>query len=554
MSATYDDLVAAYDRYLSLNTEIEVLEGDGICDPWLEALTAERQTVWNYYVDNGGWEPMLHDGERPTDPGRTSSGRPVLRRGSRGDAVREVQTLLSIDDDGKFGPQTDGAVRNFQEDIELKVDGIVGPNTWRALLHPYTPAGSHPDGPPSDPGSDFDVNPDVDNVLTLPSAALHWREREAWCGDTVHVEGESPDSPEGETLQIEVLDVRRGSPIDGVEGIVTGGRFSTTWMVHDAIPQDDSSPVRTRVRCGLTMQGAEADAVLSVQLIVNLSAEAYHRNRHHFTLSANDRVLTISSDIEFVPGWAASVVKLGASAPAGTGGLLDGQLTWAGYRWMRQRVTGHQYWNGSAWTSLPVGFRLIDANNFCVGFYRDGGNYRCQYGGTWPTPGDFVAWDPAAPTKRAKIDAWERNIRDTWTGKFDLRRVGCPSSDTSCCRLDTRAEVSFVQHATFRAGMLIIADGDIRSNDSLFFLGEPRLAMAAHEFGHHIGNPDEYAGARVDTSLNSDGAVNGIDPNSIMGQNMTTVKRRHYRLICTHLAMMVQRQLRRTVTYEAVAP
>jgi hypothetical protein len=58
-------------------------------------------------------------------------------------------------------------------------------------------------------------------------------------------------------------------------------------------------------------------------------------------------------------------------------------------------------------------------------------------------------------------------------------------------------------------------------------MGEPRGAVAAHEFGHHIGNSDEYAGTKVDTSLNDDGATSGIDPNSIMGQQLTKVKKRH---------------------------
>ena len=62
----------------------------------------------------------------------------VLRRGSFGDAVRELQALLrakgfdlSIDSD--FGPATELAVMMFQKDNGLDVDGIVGRNTWIAL-------------------------------------------------------------------------------------------------------------------------------------------------------------------------------------------------------------------------------------------------------------------------------------------------------------------------------------------------------------------------------------------------------------------------------------
>ena len=68
-----------------------------------------------------------------------------VRRGSHGEAVKGVQeefqfrnlsgdpgTGLQID--GIFGPQTDAAVRGFQDALGVSVDGVVGPVTWRALV------------------------------------------------------------------------------------------------------------------------------------------------------------------------------------------------------------------------------------------------------------------------------------------------------------------------------------------------------------------------------------------------------------------------------------
>lgn len=57
----------------------------------------------------------------------------VLKNGSTGPAVVQVQKKLGIPADGAFGPQTEKAVRRFQRGKGLEVDGVVGPQTARAL-------------------------------------------------------------------------------------------------------------------------------------------------------------------------------------------------------------------------------------------------------------------------------------------------------------------------------------------------------------------------------------------------------------------------------------
>lgn len=66
------------------------------------------------------------------------SGRAVLDRGSQGPAVSEVQRQLNanganLEVDGKFGPRTQMAVRQFQAQRGLRVDGVVGTRTVGAL-------------------------------------------------------------------------------------------------------------------------------------------------------------------------------------------------------------------------------------------------------------------------------------------------------------------------------------------------------------------------------------------------------------------------------------
>jgi peptidoglycan hydrolase-like protein with peptidoglycan-binding domain len=44
-----------------------------------------------------------------------------------------VQGLLSVTIDGNFGQETDQAVREFQRRENIKVDGVIGPQTWGAI-------------------------------------------------------------------------------------------------------------------------------------------------------------------------------------------------------------------------------------------------------------------------------------------------------------------------------------------------------------------------------------------------------------------------------------
>ena len=67
--------------------------------------------------------------------------KPVLKVGSKGEAVKELQKLLfnhyfpSPNEaiDGVFGPKTEDAVRRFQIRMFLLEDGVVGNKTWQAL-------------------------------------------------------------------------------------------------------------------------------------------------------------------------------------------------------------------------------------------------------------------------------------------------------------------------------------------------------------------------------------------------------------------------------------
>lgn len=92
-------------------------------------------------------EPAVPDCDTASKPLPRLEGLPLLRKGSEGETVRAVQILLIGNNiscgkygaDGEFGSDTENAVEVFQEEmnqqgIPLEVDGIVGPETYAALM------------------------------------------------------------------------------------------------------------------------------------------------------------------------------------------------------------------------------------------------------------------------------------------------------------------------------------------------------------------------------------------------------------------------------------
>ena len=66
---------------------------------------------------------------------------PVLKKGSKGDSVKDAQNKLinkgynlsRYGADGDFGAETEVAVKELQKDANLAVDGIIGEKTWEVL-------------------------------------------------------------------------------------------------------------------------------------------------------------------------------------------------------------------------------------------------------------------------------------------------------------------------------------------------------------------------------------------------------------------------------------
>jgi peptidoglycan hydrolase-like protein with peptidoglycan-binding domain len=101
---------------------------DGVFGPLTRAAVQSFQTAHGLASDgivgNATWPALIIQ----------------VAQGSTGDAVRAVQSQVAarigtFAVDGIFGPNTDDVVRHFQGDLGLTVDGIVGPQTWNALVN-----------------------------------------------------------------------------------------------------------------------------------------------------------------------------------------------------------------------------------------------------------------------------------------------------------------------------------------------------------------------------------------------------------------------------------
>ena len=75
-----------------------------------------------------------------TGESKTLAGCPTLKIGAKGNITKLIQKVLkaygiaNLQENGDFGQNTYNAVVAFQKSRGLTPDGIVGQNTWRAIL------------------------------------------------------------------------------------------------------------------------------------------------------------------------------------------------------------------------------------------------------------------------------------------------------------------------------------------------------------------------------------------------------------------------------------
>lgn len=150
--------IQRYLQYISRELGENVISAVEIDGVYGDETSATVQQFQNYYglvptgtVNEATWNAIVTSfyalGGGETDSLRPYPGTP-LRRGSTGDNVRWLQTMLNAVStvdldmpmlvvDGIFGPATEANVRRYQRNYGLAEDGVVGPLTWESLAKEY---------------------------------------------------------------------------------------------------------------------------------------------------------------------------------------------------------------------------------------------------------------------------------------------------------------------------------------------------------------------------------------------------------------------------------
>ena len=179
----------------------------------------------------------------------------LIRRGDSGPPVVDVQQRLAralgdpLDADGVFGDATFAALRKFQRERHLPADGIVGAETWRAL---------------------------VESGYTLGSRGL-WHSRRMMRGDDVRelqhrlnqlgFDAGAEDGIFGPLARAAVEEFQRntGLPVDGVAGPLTIATLRRLLRTH----QSGGIGIRAREREWL--RGLSGRSLVGARILVDPS-------------------------------------------------------------------------------------------------------------------------------------------------------------------------------------------------------------------------------------------------------------------------------------------
>lgn len=154
--------------------------------------------------------------------------KPVLKSGSQGDAVTELQAMLKLLSfysgpvNGVFDESTATAVANFQKAANLSPDGIVGTDTWNRLLPPAPPVTAAKPTPSSNSGSStseaFPVPGNATPTVPTPAAKPTPPAKNAAAPGTTSMGGDRTQANASEAAIFPILRVgMKGPAVEGLQ-------------------------------------------------------------------------------------------------------------------------------------------------------------------------------------------------------------------------------------------------------------------------------------------------------------------------------------------------
>lgn len=202
----------------------------------------------------------------------------VMKNGSAGSEVARIQkyigalrvkypSLPNLTVDGKFGAQTASAVKQYQGVARLSIDGMVGRNTWNALIGDYNATvGGSADTYPGIPLRPGMRGQDVRHMQQLLNelAQLY-----------TAINTQTVDGRYGGNMSAAVRRFQRqfGLSSDGILGSDTWNRILS---VHNKMESGSPAPVVTPYPGAVLSAGSSGDSVRCVQSYLNrISGRAF---------------------------------------------------------------------------------------------------------------------------------------------------------------------------------------------------------------------------------------------------------------------------------------
>jgi hypothetical protein len=387
-----------------------------------------------------------------------------------------------------------------------------------------------------------------------------WKPAKAYCGQTVELIVETV-VPGVTTVHVEfsVKNVAKNKGPDALDIPLTDGKGTTTWKVKNIGFKDGGTThVEEEIKATATGGTAAGEGTLEVKALLNGDTETFDEtrswsgftNHSHWDQKIEKFRNKVHVEFDVMKAWGGTRINLTGFVTGQAGGCPGN-----GHRWGRSTTMNtmqpDEYYDGTAWVPLPTGFTPGATNYFGRTFTKSGTSFVGRSGGTWPEA--FADYD-FNDAKYTKIRAdWCDTAHKVWSDVFVIRRKSCPSEKkTNCCRYTVDVKMEFNEVTADGPDVVFMAPGSFRADAKNWAMDEPNPMVAAHEVGHHMDNPDEYVNGAVDTTMNGDGAVNGIDDDSIMGQNLTKVKVRHYHGFVEMTKRIIKTKYGMDYEYEAV--